>query len=466
MVPYGDRGNGLELIAEIFSIDDSAIDGDDNVVLLDEYRIVVAFPVQDFVAGRVLPRVVADGIVGIRGIPLVKFGTKFIRFRSGFYAEGDIAFFFTGVDIYRILGARQAVLGYPETDAENVAERLPAFAIGDAHAGFCYSGRFLDLRWPDDGFAGRYRERVCTDIDVRDDGQVLGIVLVVLDLVKRERVALVAKKDRVLESRVERDGDDHGIECRLVVQQFGLLHDVFRYDDWNLDGRDFERFAGDEVPLDVLRRGFAVGLADKRDVRKFHRRDFVDRYGSGLGALVVNGDAVERARDAERVALVERVGAELELEACVLFEACRGLELLRVRLVVFDGNRLVAGLGMFRVADLQGVVACGNAVDGVLAGLVRRGGLDGRHAGGDVVCRDEAYLGACDRLALLVCHGAFDACDGRAGFSFREDACVVFFGTGGEKRCCESECARDVEKLEVHHALASGSRFENRCRFI
>ena len=51
VVPYGDRGNGLELIAEIFSIDDSAIDGDDNVVLLDEYRIVVAFPVQDFVAG-------------------------------------------------------------------------------------------------------------------------------------------------------------------------------------------------------------------------------------------------------------------------------------------------------------------------------------------------------------------------------------------------------------------------------
>ena len=208
-----------------------------------------------------------------------------------------------------------------------------------------------------------------------------------------------------------------------------------------------------------------VGFTDKRNVREFHRRNFADGYCSGFDALVVNSDAVERTRDAERVALVERVGAELELEACILFEACRGLELLRVRLVVFDGDGLVAGLSTFRVADLQGVVACGNAVDGVFAGLVCGGRLDGSHACGDVVCRDEAYLGACDRLAFFVCHGAFDTSDGRAGFRFREHAGVVFFGACGENRG-ECECACDMNELEVHHAFTSGSRLENRCRFI
>ena len=208
-----------------------------------------------------------------------------------------------------------------------------------------------------------------------------------------------------------------------------------------------------------------VGFTDKRNVREFHRRNFADGYCSGLDALVVNSDAVECSRDAERVALVERVGAELELEACVLFEACRGLEFLRVRLVVFDSNRLVAGLGAFRVADLQGVVASGNAVDGVFTGLVRGGRLDGGHAGGDVVCRDEAYLGACDRLAFFVCHGAFDAGDGRAGFRFREYASVILFGTCGENRG-ECESASDMDEFEVHHAFTSGSRLENRCRFI
>ena len=83
VVPYGNRGNGLELIPEVLCIDDSAVDGDNKVVLLDEYRIVVAFPVQDFVTGRVLQRVVAFGIVRCRGVPFENFGTEFIRFLSG-----------------------------------------------------------------------------------------------------------------------------------------------------------------------------------------------------------------------------------------------------------------------------------------------------------------------------------------------------------------------------------------------
>jgi hypothetical protein len=76
VVPYGNRGNGLELIPEVLCIDDSAIDGDNKVVLLDEYRIVVAFPVQDLVTGRVLQRVVALGIVGFRGVPFEKFSAQ------------------------------------------------------------------------------------------------------------------------------------------------------------------------------------------------------------------------------------------------------------------------------------------------------------------------------------------------------------------------------------------------------
>ena len=40
---------------------------------------------------------------------------------------------------------------------------------------------------------------------------------------------------------------------------------------------------------------------------------------------------------------------------------------------------------MLGVANLQGVVARGNVFNGVFAGLVRGGGLDGSHAGGDMV---------------------------------------------------------------------------------
>ena len=84
---------------------------------------------------------------------------------------------------------------------------------------------------------------------------------------------------------------------------------------------------------------------------------------------------------------------------------------------------------MFRIADLQGIVTGSDAVDGVLAVFVRGGGLDGGHAGGDVVCREEAYFCAYDRGSVSV-HD--DACDGRAGFSFREHAGMVLVGAGGE----------------------------------
>ena len=208
-----------------------------------------------------------------------------------------------------------------------------------------------------------------------------------------------------------------------------------------------------------------VCFSDKCNFRRFHRRNFIKRYGSGLDVFFADGDAVERARDAERVAFDKR-SINLELEACVLFDRCFALERLPVRLVVFDGDGLIAGLRMFRVANLQGVVACGNAVDRILAGLVRRGGLDRGHAGGDVVCRNQADLRACDGGSFGVLDKTFDARNSRPGFSFREDAGVVVFGTGGERdQCCEGEnpC---VQSLKVHHALTSGSRFENKCKFI
>ena len=68
----------MELVAEVFVVGESAIYYDNNMMVLDEYRIVVAFSVQNLLARRILPCVVANGIVGTRGIPLVKFGTKLI----------------------------------------------------------------------------------------------------------------------------------------------------------------------------------------------------------------------------------------------------------------------------------------------------------------------------------------------------------------------------------------------------
>ena len=45
VIPYCHGWNRLELIAKIFSVGDSAIYRDDNMVSLYKYRIVVAFPV-------------------------------------------------------------------------------------------------------------------------------------------------------------------------------------------------------------------------------------------------------------------------------------------------------------------------------------------------------------------------------------------------------------------------------------
>ena len=66
VVSYGNRGNALVLIPEVLGIYNSAIDSDNNMVLLDEYRIMVAFPVQNFMTGRILQCVVASGAVDCR----------------------------------------------------------------------------------------------------------------------------------------------------------------------------------------------------------------------------------------------------------------------------------------------------------------------------------------------------------------------------------------------------------------
>ena len=73
VIPYCYGWNRLELVAEVFVVGESAIYYDNNMMVLDEYRIVVAFSVQNLLARRI-----PNGIVGTRGIPLVKFGTKLI----------------------------------------------------------------------------------------------------------------------------------------------------------------------------------------------------------------------------------------------------------------------------------------------------------------------------------------------------------------------------------------------------
>ena len=45
MIPQCNWRNGLELIAEVFCIGNPAIYSDNDMMRLDEYRIVVAFPV-------------------------------------------------------------------------------------------------------------------------------------------------------------------------------------------------------------------------------------------------------------------------------------------------------------------------------------------------------------------------------------------------------------------------------------
>ena len=438
MIPQCNWRNGLELIAEVLCIGDPAIYGDNDMMRLDEYRIVVTFSVQNFLTRRILQGVMVFGIVFAFRRSFINFGAEQVRFTSDFYAEGNIAFFLTGIHVDGIGCARQAVLRYPETDSKNAAERLPAFVLDDAHAGGCFAESLVNLHRLDGRFAWGHSERVCSDIDAWDDGQVLRVARVVFELVECKRVAVVAKKDGIRDARLESDGDNHGIEFCLVDPVVCGAQGVLRDDDRNANFRNFELFARSEIPQDVLRDGVRVFVRslDERNLREFHGRNFVEDDGSGFDILVLYGDAVERARDAERVAQVELVGAELEFEACVFFELYFGDGLrLQVGGAFFDGNGLVAGLRVVRVANLQGIVACGDAIHRVLAVVVCRGGLDGGHAGCNVRCRDEVYLGACDRVSAFVLDGTFDACDGRAGFSFREHAGVVLVGAGGENRC-------------------------------
>ena len=76
VIPYCYGWNRLELVAEVFVVGESAVNYDNNMVVLDEYRIVVAISVQDLLTGPILHGVISHGIDCTYGISLVDFGAK------------------------------------------------------------------------------------------------------------------------------------------------------------------------------------------------------------------------------------------------------------------------------------------------------------------------------------------------------------------------------------------------------
>ena len=76
VIPYCYGWNRLELVAEVFVVGESAVNYDNNMVVLDEYRIVVAISVQDLLTGPILHAVISHGIDCTYGISLVDFGAK------------------------------------------------------------------------------------------------------------------------------------------------------------------------------------------------------------------------------------------------------------------------------------------------------------------------------------------------------------------------------------------------------
>jgi len=415
-------------------------------------------------AGRILDNKKAFFVRRVGRVSLVEVGAELFVIITGSHTVDDIVLFLgveeNGVDVFD----RASIFLNPETDAKTVAVTVDVVVVavfGDAQVRFCLGVSLGNLHRTEERIARSDCELVCAYIEIRDDGQVT--VIVARNLVERKRVAVLVQENRVLEVCAERNRNDHRIESLVAVELFSCGQGFFRHGDCDYSRRDFELFAGNKVPLDVSRRSVATGALDERDVREFCGRDFFECDCSCLDVALADAGAVERTCDAERVALVKIVRAEVEFEACILFELCFGdVERLQVRLVFFDGDRLVGGLRVFRIADLQGIVTGSDAVDGVLAVFVRGGGLDGGHAGGNVRCRNQVHPCACSGRSVFVDD---DACDGRAGFCFREYAGVVLVGAGGEKRC-EGKNPCYINNLKVHHALTSGSRLENRCKFI